>query len=279
MRGLNEFDIAYSRALRTILDKPPALNQRTGKKCRAIHGLHFHLHDTPLLTLRDIKPLWACAEAVWFLSGSDDASWMASFGFRTWEKFADGDGRVRSATGWRWRAAFNVDQVGNILSKLSADPSNRQAVLLSWDPALDAERPGPNAPCVMVWHVHLLDGRLHMSVLQRSGDMYFGVPHDVFGSRLVQELLAAGLGAAPGELSYLVSNAHLYEDQWGPAEEMLARADESNGAVGLPVDLDLSRKHLDRALSGDKFLVWEMSDTIRRAYDPWPAIAGPRLVL
>lgn len=285
MRRLSEFDIAYAQCLHTLLDQPSVQNGRTGKRVKAAHGMLFQFAPNiiPLLTLRDIKPLWSCAEAVWFMGGSDDPAFMAKFGFKVWDKFMDKDGRVPSATGWRWRKAFDVDQLKELIKKLSGDPSNRQCVLSSWDPYLDNLMPGKNVPCVDMWHFHILANKLHMSVLQRSGDMYFGVPHDIFGSRIVQELIAAGLGILPGAISYLVSNAHLYEDQWPAAEEMFARAERmtTNNAKTklMKTNFKLTKDDFARAMICDAELPLEIHKKVMEHYDPWPAITGPKLVL
>ena len=251
-------------------------------KVRAIHGATFSLTPghIPLLTLRDIKPLWTCAEVVWFLSGGLEPEFMEQFGFKVWSKFAK-DGKVMSATGFRWRTGFDgIDQLGALIEKLKADPSNRQGVLLSWDPRRDTLHPGPNAPCVMIWHVHAIQGQLHMSVLQRSADMYFGLPHDILGSRLIQELLAAHLGMQVGGLMYAVSNAHLYEDQWEAAEEMIARVESSSyDPSTCGPDFGVTALDAERALRGDVETVFNLHDKVKALYNPWPPITGPKLVL
>lgn len=285
MREPTEFDAIYADALRTILRQPDILNKRTGKRVRALHGMLFQTSPRviPLVTLRDIKPLWSCAEAVWFMGGRSDTAFMSKFGFKVWEKFADEKGHVDSATGYRWRTNFAVDQLKELIKKLTVDLSNRQAVLTSWDPTKDNLTPGKNVPCVDMWHFHIIAEQLHMSVLQRSGDMYFGVPHDVFGSRLIQELLAAGLGVVPGAISYLVSNAHLYEDQWEPAAEMVNRAQRmirrGEGPKNMPPHLKLAKDDFVRAMIGDDTLPLDLHKKIAKIYDPWPAISGPKLVL
>lgn len=282
MIGVTDFDAIYADALRMILDEAPEKNERTGKRVRAMHGAVFQFSPEviPLMTLRDIKPLWACAEAVWFMGGKCDAAFMEKFGFKVWRKFANERGVVESATGLRWRSIFGVDQLKALVRKLSTDKSDRHGVLMSWDPFRDVNHPGTNVPCLVAWHFHIIGGRLHVSVLQRSGDMYFGVPHDVLGCRVIQELLAAGLDVAPGAISYLVSNAHLYEDQWDAAEEMVARAfDGGTAHKKLPKNMNLHKDDFVRAMTGDDTLPFELCDRLDKMYEPWPAITGPKLVV
>ena len=277
-QGKTEFDAYYAFLLRRVLSCKPEMNCRTGQQVRAIDGAFFRLTGFPILNLRDFNPLWDCAEAVWFMAGDSDVTFMHKFGLRNWDPFMDGQGQVQSATGYRWRHGFGFDQLGTVLAKLRTDPSSRQAVLQTWNPVDDLVHPGPNAPCLTTWHFHVINGKLNVSVMQRSGDLYFGVPHDVLGCRLIQELMAALLGLLPGNVSYMVSNAHLYEDQWKAAEEMIYREDTCAAKASYPADLCLDGAIGTRALRGDAQVVEEVHSRIRRFYKPFPAIKGPKLV-
>lgn len=278
MPGKTTFDTSYAFTLKRVLDAPAHLNVRTEKLVRAVDGVFMRIGGLPILNLRDIKPLWTCAETVWFMGGRADVRFMQRFGFKNWNPFADRDGTISSATGYRWRHAHGVDQLDNVIKKLRTDPSNRQAVLLSWLPKMDAVKPGPNAPCLLAWHLHCIGDHLHMSVMQRSADMYFGFPHDVLGSRIVQELVAAAIGVFPGNLSYMIGNAHLYEDQWKAAAEMVAREDKCEDIADYPQSLGLTHQMASAALSGDDKVVGQLEERIKAFYRPFPPLTGPRLV-
>jgi thymidylate synthase len=273
------FDSRYASCLSRIMEASPERNNRTGRWVRAVNALYFHTmsFQFPLLHLRDISPMWSCAEAVWFLSGEKSTGLMKKYGFGTWDKFAGPDGTVESATGYRWRNAHGTDQIKELVKKLEADPTSRQAVLVSWLPSTDLVRPGPNAPCIVTWHFHIMDGQLHMNVLQRSADMYFGFPHDILGFRIVQEILSARLGTRPGEIGYLISNAHLYEDQWEPAHQMIARAMGPGGIEAGDFKLKLPWDALDWAMAGIESLPQTLYEQIKGWYQPWPPIQGPKL--
>jgi len=273
-----EFDTHYAFLLKRVLAAKPEYNRRTKTYVRAIDGAFFRMSSFPILGLRDIRPLWSCAEAVWFLAGQNGVEFFHKWDMHSWDKFAGKLGEVESATGFRWRYGFGCDQLNVLLDKLRTDPSNRQGVLQTWHPDKDMVNPGPNAPCLTTWHFHIINGRLNVSVMQRSGDLYFGVPHDVLGCRLVQELLAAELGVPPGKVSYLVSNAHLYQDQWKAAEEMIFREEACDKRADYPIDLNLQTSHGTRALRGDASVVEEVHTRIRNFYRPFPAIKGPSLV-
>jgi len=275
--SITQFDIDYSHVLAQILMREPTVNARTGKRVKAIHGVHFKTSEFPILHLRDIRPMWSCVEAVWFISGEKSVEFMRRFGFKNWDAFADKDGHALSATGFRWREAFGVDQLQLVVSKLSKDPTSRQGVMVSWVPQWDLTNPGPNVPCIIAWHLEIMDGALHMSVMQRSADMFFGLPHDILGFRIVQELMAGALGVSAGSISYHISNAHLYEDQWYAGLMMVSRAAQS----GRPCEgfkFNLGVEEWRRAIIGDARLPESLHGELMSWYKPWPSIRGPRLV-
>jgi thymidylate synthase len=273
------FDTRYASCLSRIMEAAPKKNKRTDRWVRAVNAMFVHTmgFQFPLIHLRDISPMWSCAEAVWFLSGEKSTGLMKKYGFRTWDKFAGPDGMVDSATGHRWRKAHGTDQLQEIIDKLEADPTSRQAVMVSWLPSVDLVKPGPNAPCIVTWHFHVLNGALHMNVLQRSADMFFGFPHDILGFRIVQEILAARLGWQPGEIGYLISNAHLYEDQWEPATQMIARAYGPGNVEAGDFKLKLGWDTIAHAMQGSEQLPLNLYSQIKDWYQPWPTIQGPRL--
>lgn len=278
MNAKTSFDTHYAFLLKRVLAEQQHMNMRTKTWVRAIDGAFFRYEGIPLLNLRDINIRWTCAEVVWFMGGLSNVQFMREFGFRNWDPFADGKGVVHSATGYRWRYAHGVDQLRLVIDKLKMDPSDRQAVLVSWLPDPDLRKPGPNAPCLLAWHFHAIAGKLHMTVLQRSADLYFGLPHDIFGSRIVQEMIAAAVDLVPGNVSYAVSNAHLYEDQWDTAKEMVAREDTCDTQMVYPVDMNITPAIAEAAMEGDKDVVLTLVERVKKFYVPFPPLSGPRLI-
>lgn len=276
----NEFDTAYRFLLGRVLAERPYLNKRTGRNVRAIDGAFFRLSGIPILNLRDINALWTCAETVWFMGGMSDARFMRRLGFKNWDAFTEKDGyTISSATGYRWRYAHGVDQLAKVIEKLDKDASDRQAVMTSWIPMTDLVKPGPNAPCLLTWHLHCIGGQLHMTVLQRSADLYFGLPHDILGARMVQEIVAALIDMPPGNIAYAVSNAHLYEDQWGLAKEMILREESCDTQAKYPVEFKISKTLAESTLKGSTEAVGELMEKVKKFYTPFPPLRGAKLAV
>lgn len=117
---------------------------------------------------RDANPFFHLAEALWMLSGRDDAAWLDQFVSDYSSRFGEpetisdyGPGpRQHGAYGRRWRNWYPLsdsvwqapdgtcDQIDVVVRLLKSDPSDRQAVLAMWDPSSDLGVPGlRDRPC------------------------------------------------------------------------------------------------------------------------------------
>jgi thymidylate synthase len=279
-----EFDHSYAAALRDILDRGhKGTNGRTGRGVRELHGVTFAERGVPILTLRDINIKWFATEAVWFLSGDPDLRLMHAYGLKSWDPFSV-NGVVPAGTGYRWRRFAQHDQLEWLISELACDETSRQAVLCSWMPTLDNNLVGEkplSVPCVPFWHFCVMAGRLNLTVMQRSADVWFGLPHDVAGAGLIQALLARHLDLRPGSMAWVVGNAHLYEDQLAPARRLLKRYDECRlGGVAPNMAYSPERDLMPDAMLGESWVVTEILHAVDAWYTPRkrPAISGPKLV-
>ena len=111
---------------------------------------------------------------------------------RIWDDFSSLSGVVTAAYGWRWRHEFGRDQIGELVKSLKQDPSNRQGVVLAWNPGGDGlgSKQKLNVPCPFGFTVNIIGGKLNLHNLVRSNDMILGFPHDVAGFALLQRILA-----------------------------------------------------------------------------------------
>lgn len=276
MKSINQ---TYKYILSEILDKNNKLHYDT-VKFQSVDGMIAHPNngytsfslDTsssfPLITARDIRIKISIAEMLWYLNGSIDQSWLKKY-TKIWDNFADEDGFVRSSYGYRWRSHFGRDQIAEALSILQKDFSNRQAVVLTWDPTsdgLDSARK-KNVPCVVLFQLTILDNKLNLSVLWRSQDMYLGFPHDITGFALLQSILAQKLGLEVGLLHWTIQHAHLYENQVENAKKLLAvEPDESRVKLILPQNtFDIARDGTEQERDG---LLQEIHENLQTQYKP-----------
>lgn len=253
-----------------LLGQEPEMNRRTGVATRSLPGVTFQTdlgaEGFPLLSLRKM-PMSFIAEQVWFCSGSNKIAWLSKH-TRIWDFFAEKDGTVSSAYGYRWRNWFKVDQLETVLRKLRADPSSRQCVVMMWDPEADLTVPQKNVPCPYTFTLNIIGGRLHLHLTVRSNDMILGAPTDIAGFALLQMMLAQELGVPAGVYTHSISNCHIYENQLYVARELKDRLPQAG-----KVEIALPRNSYKRALLADDELVAEIRDGVK-GYEPSPSITG-----
>lgn len=229
------------------------LNLRTNTRIKALPNLSVALDLSsefiPNIGLRQTWPHVAAAELAWTLSGERDIAFISKYS-KMWDKFAldvytPGAGKTRevqAAYGWRWREHFKRDQLEKAINTLLSDPSDRQCVVMAWDPACDGlgdrSSTSLNVPCPLGFTVNLIGGRLNMDVYLRSSDLVIGLPYDVMHYALLLDAMVASLnlaieaastGAADGRfqpvargsLALRLSHAHIYEPHYDVAKYML----------------------------------------------------------
>lgn len=192
---MTDFDKEYKRLLREIMDNGiEELSERTGHKTKSLAGLTMVLdlsRGFPLLTLRKIPLKLFVAEQAWYLSGSRRPDDFLSDFTRIWDDFSELDGVVTAAYGYRWRHFFGRDQIKDLIKLLQKEPSSRQGVVVTWDPASDGLNPNrkkKNVPCPYSFVVNIIGNKLNLHNVVRSNDMLLGFPHDVGGLCLVATL-------------------------------------------------------------------------------------------
>lgn len=277
---MTAFDTWYQNALRDILDRGISeKNERTGVTTRSLPGLHMTIPPEagfPLLTLRKIPVKIFIAEQMWFLSGSRKPEEFLEQYTRIWDDFMNVDGVVSTAYGYRWRHFFHRDQIAGLIELLEKEPSSRHGVVIAWDPESDGLGgvKKKNVPCPYTFTVNIIGGNLHLHNIVRSNDMILGFPHDVAGFALLQRFLAKRLKVGVGQYSHSISNAHIYENHFDGAREMLERANDH-----APIALDLPDDAYARAEHQDPALVDEIFHQIKAQYHPLPAIKNLSIVL
>ncbi len=218
------FDDLYLDLLDKAYSGVEQYNQRTDTTVHAFFGAAFkwQLDHIPLSDLRPMYTKTAAAEVAWKLSGRKSIKWLQKY-TSIWDEFAV-DGQVERAYGYRWRHAFGIDQVNNIINKLTNDPSSRQQLLLSWDPREDNVTPALNIPCPWASQYLILDNRLEMVLHVRSNDLLYGFPYDLMMYTLLGQAFANSLDVDLGHMMYTIAHGHIYDNQI-PAVEALLDSD------------------------------------------------------
>ncbi len=265
---MTPFDLQYQQALREILEHGIDIpNPWSGRVTRMVPGVTLRVdvgESFPLLTLRKIPLKLFIAEQVWFLMGENKPDWLRAY-TKIWDDFLESDGTVKAAYGYRWRHHFGRDQIQALIEHLSENPHSRHGVVVTWDPSDDglAVDTKKNLPCPYTFTVNIAGGKLHLHNIVRSNDMILGCPHDVAGFALLQCILAQKLGVEPGIYTHSISNAHIYDNHFDGAREIINRTHEHP-----PIQCCVPEASYERALTGDTQLVDELFSHLKNQYQP-----------
>ena len=161
---------------------------------------------------RDANPYFHFMEGLWMIAGRNDVEWISRFNASI-ANYSDDGVTFHGAYGYRWRKHFGIDQLESIAAALKANPDDRRIVLQMWDPRVDLGFEGKDFPCNTAIKFRIVDGRLDMTVENRSNDMIWGA----YGANAVhfsmlQEYMAAKVGASLGHYWQVSTNFHSYMD-------------------------------------------------------------------
>jgi thymidylate synthase len=206
----------------------------------------FRLQDGfPMITERSLGRFWRkpIGELCAFINGATTVTEFAEFGCDWWAAWATPEKTERKGLppgdigpgsyGGAFRAfptaeGVPFDQFQHLVEQIRELPDARTHFVSPWIPQYQVRGRGKVrkttiAPCHGWVHVRVLNGRLHLHMFQRSGDLPIGVPSNMvqYGALLLMLEQLTGYEAAA--YYHTISDAHIYEDQVPFVEEMLAR--------------------------------------------------------
>ena len=152
---------------------------------------------------------YAEAEWQWYLSGDPSIEKLGEiYGSipPIWETMADWNKEVRSNYGWQWNRNNQLDRVIHLLK---SNHETRQAVISIYD-GKEIKTYATDTPCTYAVSFTRRDDKLHMSVLMRSNDLWFGFCNDQYCFSKLQELVAKRLDIEVGEYYHHATNLHIY---------------------------------------------------------------------
>lgn len=158
---------------------------------------------------RDANPFFHLFESLWIISGRQDTAWLKRFNSNI-GSYSD-DGIVfNAAYGFRLREHFGVDQLELAIEQLMKDPDSRRVVLTIWD-VEDLTKESKDIPCNDLIMFKIRDGKLNMTVLNRSNDIIWGCyGANVVHFSMIQEYVAGKLDIPVGVYRQVSDSLHVY---------------------------------------------------------------------
>lgn len=216
----------YLSALKLVRDTGVSVKDRTGVGTRWSHGVMMKFYLTqgrvPLLQTKEINWRMPLDELLWLIRGDHNTRTLNS---HIWDAWAGPDGELGPIYGVQWRGmgSCRTDQLAAVIEGLRKDPYSRRHVVSAWIPDDINDMALP--PCHTLFQFNMTQERqLYCSLYMRSGDMFLGVPFDIFEYGVLTHMVARLIGAIPRELSVYVANAHIYDNHIDAVNTQLSRS-------------------------------------------------------
>lgn len=215
----------YLSALEYVRNVGDDVVDRTGVGARWAHGvaMKFWLARgaVPLLQTKRIDWRVPLEELLWFIRGGHNSNDLNS---SIWDPWAAADGDLGPIYGVQWRGfgSSTKDQLSQVIEDLKKAPYSRRHVVSAWIPDDIDDMALP--PCHTLFQFNTdSKGRLYCSLYMRSGDMFLGVPFNIFEYGVLTHMVAKLIGAEARQLSVYIANAHIYKDHMDQVSEQLNR--------------------------------------------------------
>lgn len=251
----------YLNVLEEILQFGEERENRTGVDTLQVFGteMRFDLSTSfPLVTTKKVFFKAIVHELLWFISGSTNIKYLVDNGVHIWDDWADQNGELGPVYGKQlrhWKGHSNhypvydpdnipkpidrysnletvhigagykdtLDQLNRVICDLKTDPFSRRHVIVLWNPAEVGIMALP--PCHGN-HIHFNvsnEGELSCKMVQRSADMFLGVPFNIASYALFTCMIAQVCNLTPGELIISLNDSHIYKNHIDQIKEQLKR--------------------------------------------------------
>lgn len=258
MTETKKFEDQYFDLLNKILNEGTVCvsgrqsQEETVTRTKRIWGHLFEIDlqkEYPLLYSKHVAVKSAIREMLWIMQKQSNN--VHDLIPKIWDKWADEDGSIRKTYGWQIHRPVNhplgnfPDQVHAVLGMLEKDPSTRHAVINMWDGETLDDNNCP--PCCYTSHYTVMDGKLNIGVIQRSADSIIGLPFNIAQYAFLGKAFARHLGLEPGKYIHFITDAHIYESQYGNFDTGVMTPDfatllenHNKGWVNRPADFDFN---------------------------------------
>jgi thymidylate synthase len=131
---------------------------------------------------------------------------------------------IKYTYGQRLRSWFGRDQIEQVIQKLISEIDAASAVMSLWD-VRDHDLGG--SPCLNHIWLRVVDNELSLTAIFRSNDMFAAWPANAIGLRKLQEYIRDEIVSRSnyklrmGPLITLSQSAHIYDDCWENADQLI----------------------------------------------------------
>ncbi len=250
---MSKWDIEYLKLCKNILEKGSRVSNRTGIDCIKLphQVLQFNLSEEfPILTTKQVAFKSAVLEMLWFYQAqSNDVRWLQERGVKIWNEWQiDEAGHYQNKDfGKKYANTIGTAYgyvvgkyhlIDDLISKIKNNPDDRRMIMSLWQNELLETASLPSCVWNSTWDI--TDGKLNCLVNQRSCDVPLGLPFNITQYAVLVHMIAQVTNYEPGLLTWVISNAHIYENQIDGINEQLTRINQAFDAPKLWLNPDIT---------------------------------------
>ena len=162
-----------------------------------------------LLRNRKFNPYFAVVESAWVLSGKKELKCLQSI-IDSYGQFSDDGASLNGAYGYRMRSFFEIDQLEALINLLVDDSETRRAVITLYSPSDLLNNQSLDIPCNTTLFFKKRNSRLDITVINRSNDLYLGIPYNIFTFNVILKFVAYKTGLEIGVQRHFTDSLHVY---------------------------------------------------------------------
>ena len=241
-----KWDKDYLLLCKDILENGVKTGNRTGTDCyKLTHKvLNFDLQDEfPILTTKHVAYKSAILEMLWIYQvQSNDVRWLQDRNVKIWDQWQIVENGMYQGKNFGKEYAHTIGTaygyivnhyklIDDLIDKLKNNPDDRRMNMSLWQNEYLKTASLPSCVWDTQWDV--TDGQLNCLVNQRSCDVALGLPFNVTQYAVLVHMLAKSADLKPGKMTWVINNAHIYENQIEGIKEHLTRVDSAYEAPEL----------------------------------------------
>lgn len=212
----NKYELQYQKILKECLTKGIYRDDRTGVGSYSLFDKHIQIDVSkyyPIITGRKVSQRIFETEFEWFMNGETNIKRFQERNIHIWDAWADGYGYLGPVYGYQM-LNFNgqgINQLEQVIHSIKTNPNSRRHIISLWNPAQTHEMALP--PCYHNFQFYVENNKLNLSITQRSGDLFLGIPYDVALFTRLLIYIANKCGLNPHMVSLHIVDAHIYKNQ------------------------------------------------------------------
>jgi thymidylate synthase len=213
---MTKYESQYKELLYKCLASGTSRKDRTGVGCNSIFNANLRIdlkEGFPLITGRKMFQKTFDTEFEWFMNGETNIKRFRDANVKIWDAWADANGDLGPVYGHQMRNFNdqNIDQMQMVIKSLIAGPDGRRHIISLWNPAQLNQMALP--PCYLYFQFFVDGLDLNMFVVQRSGDMFLGIPYDVALFSKILLYVAEKTNLKANFIDIQIVDAHVYNNQ------------------------------------------------------------------